>query len=123
MSNSGSAERYELTAEDHAGIAKLMTEKYETWHWNFGYSPNYNFRKAIKVPAGFIEVHLDVVKGIIEKARIFGDFFAPQPIEELETLLIGLKHSDEELRMMLGNVELSDYFGKVTTDEILTVFK
>jgi len=123
MSNSGSAERYELTAEDHAGIAKLMTEKYETWDWNFGFSPNYNFRKAIKVPAGFIEVHLDVVKGIIEKARIFGDFFAPQPIEELESQLIGIKHSEEDLQTLLESVDLREYFGKVTVDEILSVFK
>lgn len=123
ITNSGSAERYELTEKDHAGIEKLMTEKYETWDWNFGFSPNYNFRKAIKVPAGFIEVHLDVVKGIIEKAKIFGDFFAPQPIEELEAKLIGLKHSAEELRTLLESVDLRAYFGRVTVEEVIEVFR
>ncbi|OWR15166.1 lipoate--protein ligase [Chryseobacterium sp. VAUSW3] len=123
ISNNPGAERYELTAEDKAGIEQLMKEKYETWDWNFGFSPNYSFQKAIKVPAGFIEVHLDVVKGTIEKAKIFGDFFAPKPIEELEARLVALKHEEEELRSVLENIDLTDYFGKVTVDEVLTVFK
>ena len=121
--NNPGAQRYELTTDDIAGIEKLMHEKYENWDWNFGFSPQYNFRKAIKVPAGFIEVHLEVVKGIIEKAKLFGDFFAPKPIEELEDLLIGHKHEEEELRTLLRSVNLTDYFGKVTADEIVTAFK
>lgn len=121
--NNPGAQRYELTPEDIRGIENLMAEKYETWHWNFGFSPQYNFRKAIKVPAGFIEVHLDVVKGTIEKAKIFGDFFAAKPIEELEARLVGLKHEEEELRRVLENIDLTDYFGKVTVEEVLTVFK
>ena len=123
ISNSTGAERYELTEEDHEGIAQLMSEKYETWDWNFGFSPNYNFQKAIKIPAGFIEVHLDVIKGTIEKAKIFGDFFAPKPIEELEEQLIGQHHEAEALRALLAAQDLTGYFGKVTTDEILTAFK
>ena len=79
--NNTSAQRYELTPEDITGIENLMAEKYETWDWNFGFSPNYSFQKAIKVPAGFIEMHLDVVKGTIEKVIIFGDFFASKPLE------------------------------------------
>ena len=121
--NSPGAQRYELTPEDIRGIENLMAEKYETWDWNFGFSPQYNFRKAIKVPAGFIEMHLDVVKGTIEKAKIFGDFFAAKPIEELEARLVGIKHEQEELRRVLENIDLTDYFGKVTVEEVLTVFK
>lgn len=121
--NNPGAKAYMLTAEDIAGIEQLAKEKYETWDWNFGFSPNYNFQKAIKVPAGFIEVHLDVVKGTIEKAKIFGDFFAPKPIEELEDLLIGHRHEEEELRSIIENIDLTDYFGKVTVEEVMEVFK
>lgn len=123
ISNNPGAERYVLTDDDKAGIEKLMKEKYETWDWNFGFSPNYSFQKAIKVPAGFIEVHLDVIKGIIDKAKIFGDFFAPKPIEELESQLIGLKHADEDLRSIFEKTDLTDYFGKVTVDEVLEAFR
>lgn len=122
LSTNPMAQRYELTMEDLAGIRKLQQEKYETWDWNFGFSPQYNFKKAIKVPAGFIEVHLDVVKGLIEKARIFGDFFAARPIEQLEEQLIGRRHDRTELQQLLSDVPLTDFFGKVTADEILDVF-
>lgn len=66
---------YELNTEDLKEVEGLIKEKYETWDWNFGFSPNYNFKNAKKVPAGFIEIHLNVEKGIIQEAKIFGDFF------------------------------------------------
>lgn len=114
---------YNFTDEDIQGIEKLVKEKYETWDWNFGFSPNYNFKKAIKIPAGFIEIHLDVEKGIIKKAKIFGDFFASKPIEELEDLLIDEKHDIENLNQILSKINITDYFGKVTVDDILELFK
>ena len=100
-----------------------MAEKYETWDWNFGFSPNYNFQKAIKVPAGFIEVHLDVVKGTIEKAKIFGDFFASRPVEELESKLIGLHHEVEQLTKLFESENLTEFFGNVTVEEVVEAFK
>jgi lipoate-protein ligase A len=122
LKNNPTAEKYQLTAEDIAGIEKLQKEKYETWDWNFGFSPQYNFQKAIKIPAGFIEIHLDVVHGIIEKAKIFGDFFASQPIEELEDLLIGKKHEIAEIENLLKSIDLTAYFGKVSVEEIRELF-
>ena len=121
--NPEAAEWYELTEEDLQGIQQLMTEKYETWDWNFGFSPNYNFKKAIKVPAGFIEVHLDVVHGIIEKAKIFGDFFASTPIEELEEMLLGQKHDVSTLKELFSKIDLTEFFGKVTLEEVIEGFK
>ena len=123
IKNNPDAKRYKLTEEDLQGIQKLRTEKYETWDWNFGFSPNYNFKKAIKVPAGFIEVHLDVEHGMIQKAKIFGDFFASKPIEELEELLIGKKHEISNLKELFTAIDLTDFFGKVTLEEILEAFK
>lgn len=115
--------RYVLTSADCEGIEKLVTEKYATWDWNFGFSPKYNFQKAAKLPAGFIEVHLDVVHGIIEKAKIFGDFFASRPIEEFESPLIGIRHETGALHKLFSTLDLTEFFGKVTLEEVLGVFK
>ena len=123
IKNNPEAKRYQLSLEDLAGIEQLMEEKYETWDWNFGFSPQYNFKKAIKIPAGFIEVHLDVVHGIIEKAKIFGDFFASMPIEDLEVQLIGKKHQTTDLENLFTSIDLTLFFGKVTAEEILVAFK
>ncbi|WON94651.1 lipoate--protein ligase [Sphingobacterium sp. UGAL515B_05] len=116
------AKMIEFTASDIENIEKLVEEKYETWDWNFGFSPNYNFKKAIKIPAGFIELHLDVHKGYIERAKIFGDFFASRSIHELENLLIGEKHEVGAIDALLKSIDLTTYFGKVEPAEILTLF-
>lgn len=117
------AEIHTLSQDEIRGIQHLADEKYSTWNWNFGFSPAYNFSKADKFPAGFIEVHLDVVKGVIEKAKVFGDFFASKPIEDFEAQLIGKKHDIESLKFVFEQMNLVDYFGKVTLDEIVELFK
>ncbi|MCI0922126.1 lipoate--protein ligase [Sphingobacterium rhinopitheci] len=117
------AKVYNLSDQDIAEINKLVEEKYETWDWNFGFSPAYNFKKANKVPAGFIEIHLDVHKGHIAHIKIFGDFFASKPIEELEQKLIGAKHEENAIRTILQDNNITDYFGKVSLEEILAIFK
>lgn len=114
---------YNFTEQELKDIQKLADEKYSTWDWNFGYSPAYNFSKAIKVSAGFIEAHLDVKEGFIEQVRIFGDFFATKPIEELEEQLKGQKHNLENLTAILDKADLIGYFGNITTEELIEVFK
>lgn len=116
-------EIYNFDEKDIRAIETLAAEKYSTWDWNFGASPDYNFKKANKVPAGFIEVHLDVHKGYIEKAKIFGDFFASNAIEELEEKLVGVKHEEEALKKVLRESDLKAFFGNVTLEEILDIFK
>ena len=123
LENNVGAKIYQLTSEDLVGIGNLIKEKYQTWDWNFGFSPKYNFKNAKKIPAGFIEVHLDVTKGIIEKIKIFGDFFASNPIEELESQFLGKKHELAEIERILASNDLTNYFGKVTLEEILELFK
>lgn len=115
---------YQLTDADLAGVSQLIEEKYSTWDWNFGFSPKYNFKNEKKIPAGFIEVHLDVERGgKIEKAKVFGDFFASKPIEEFEEMLIGKNHDFAELDEFFSTIDLTSYFGKVTKAEILSLFK
>ncbi|WP_437920101.1 lipoate--protein ligase [Sphingobacterium sp. LRF_L2] len=116
------ASTYAFTEVDIAGIRELVDRKYSTWDWNYGFSPNYNFKKAIKVKAGFIELHLDVQKGYIEKAKIFGDFFAMASIEEFEQKLIGQKHEMESLKVFLNALDLVPYFGKVEVNDLLDLF-
>lgn len=123
QSTNTTAQQYELNAEDIAGVKRLIQDKYETWEWNFGFSPNYNYRNAIKIAAGFIELHMDVHKGIIQQVKVFGDFFASQPIEEFESLFLVQPHNLQHIEQLLNTCNLTNYFGNVTSDEILELFK
>jgi len=113
------AVNYQFTDDDLAGIQKLADEKYASWEWNYGISPEYNFNKGIKTRAGYIEFHLDVKEGIIREARIFGDFFASKPIHEVENQFINQRHDVQSLLLVLASLNLKAYFGDVTAHEIL----
>lgn len=123
LKDTPSADMYQFDEDDIERIEKLVEEKYATWNWNFGFSPNYNFQKSVKVSAGFIELHLDVEQGVIKNAKIFGDFFASRPIEDLESLLKGEQHDVENIKQILTSIDLTEYFGKVSLSEIIDLFK
>lgn len=124
LKNNDSAKEYVLSEEEIEKINQLVKEKYDTWDWNFGFSPDYNFKRAIKVPAGFIEAHIEVERGgVMKKVKIFGDFFASKPIEELEAYLEGHNHDIDFLEEHLSKIDLTQYFGKVSVEEILPLFK
>lgn len=110
---------YELTDSDVEAINKLVEEKYGTWDWNFGHSPEYNFQKGIKTDGGHVEVNLDVKKGEIKNVKIFGDFFSTEGVSELEKLLIGTPHEEEKIKELLTTVGLENYMSNVTVDELL----
>lgn len=120
MSQTPGAEIYSFTAEDIIAITKLRDEKYITWEWNFGYSPKYNFRKAVKTNGGKLEVTLEVVNGIIEKAKFYGDYFNKLNPEDIENALKGAGHAESDIRERLKNFNIPDYFLNVTTEELIT---
>ncbi|MGV8962476.1 MAG: lipoate--protein ligase [Candidatus Saccharimonadaceae bacterium] len=110
---------YELTDSDIEAINKLVEEKYGTWDWNFGHSPQYDFQKGIKTNGGHVEVNLEVEKGLIKNAKIFGDFFNIRDVSELENLLIGIPHEQEHIKELLTTVGLEHYLSNVTVDEFV----
>jgi len=112
---------YEFTSEDNREIQKLADEKYSTWEWNYGYSPKYDYSKKIKFAGGIIEVCLNVGHGIINHARIFGDYFGVSNVSEIEETLVGLRHNYEAISDALKGFDLNSYFTGITLDELMRV--
>ncbi|AEM77796.1 lipoate--protein ligase [Thermoanaerobacter wiegelii] len=117
----GGSEMYEFTQEDIKKIEKLVKEKYSTWEWNFGTSPDYSFKNEKKFTGGTVEINLNVEKGIIKDIKIYGDFFGKYDVSEVENLLKGVKHSEEEIRKVLSNIDMNDYFANITVDNLIEV--
>ena len=118
METTPDAELYQFTPEDVEAIGKLRDEKYSTWEWNYGYSPKYNFRKAVKTSGGKLEVMLEVNNGIIEKARFFGDYFNKLDPAEIEEALIGINHTEEAIHQVLNGFDTDLYFLNVSRQEL-----
>ncbi|MFB9861057.1 lipoate--protein ligase [Salinicoccus siamensis] len=112
-------EEYVLTEEDWDKIYKLSEEKYQTWDWNFGKNPKYNFDVSHKFDAGLLDVRLNVKKGRIEHAKIFGDFFGVGEVSVIEERLVGTEHNREAIDKALADVDISFYLGRITREEFL----
>ena len=104
-------------------IRRLAKEKYSTWEWIWGRSPKYNFKNRKRFPAGQVEVRLDVVQGRIIQAKFYGDYFGHRDMAEIEQVLHGLRLEPEDIRPALANFELEDFFGNISLDEIMTLFR
>lgn len=110
---------YEFTEEDIKAIEKIRDEKYATREWNYGYSPNYSFRKEIKTAGGMLEMNLDVESGIIKKVKIFGDFFNEKDISEIEKALEETAHEEESIRKKLNEFTIPEYFANMTIEDLV----
>ena len=74
-------------------INKLSANKYQTWEWNFGYSPSYSFHNKIIINSYEIEIKLEVRKGIIETVVILGN----QNFEQIKRVILNLPHRKSTL--------------------------
>jgi lipoate---protein ligase len=110
---------YKLTEADWQVIRQISADRYQNWDWNYGKSPTFNVQKSHRFPVGSIDVRLDVQRGIIESCKIYGDFFGIGDVADLEQRLVGTRYERDDLAAALADVDISHYFGKITTDEFL----
>lgn len=123
MKNSDHFETCIPSDEMLQGVKHLYETKYNTWEWNFGYSPKYTFTNSIKFPAGLVQVMLNVPdNGLIESAKFYGDFFAKKDIADLERALSGVPHEKEAIKKALSPFDMEEYFHGITIEELITLF-
>ena len=111
---------YTFTSVDLAAIEKIKKEKYDLWEWNFGHSPKYNFQQGVRTEGGTLEMNLEVVKGVIKNAKIFGDFFGKNNVEDIEKALVGQKHDPTDIGRTLDQFDIEDYFHLMQKKDILS---
>lgn len=120
LATTSHARLYQFTEDDLKSIQKLRDEKYITHEWNFGKSPEYNFKKAIRTQGGVLEMNLDVKNGVIQQAKIFGDFFSEKGIAEIEEALLNLHHEENEMRKALAPFEIEKHFRNISLNELIS---
>jgi len=98
---------YDLTETDIQNIEKLSGEKFQTWEWNFGYSPKYTFKNEVEIEGEKLKIEMFVEKGRIEKCTISGEYFGDKTAEALSSKLTGEKHSFEEIKRGIQSLQES----------------
>lgn len=111
---------YELNDAEWEGINKLSLNKYKTWEWNFGRSPEFNIQKINRFPIGQIDARIHVKDGIIENIKFYGDFLGIGELSELENKLTGINYEKDHLKSSLENVDLRNYFGEIGKEDLIS---
>ncbi len=89
---------YNLSDLDYKQVEELVKIKFNTWEWNFGYSPKYELKKRIKSISGKrFEVILNVNKGVIGEVKIKSNASEKKKILSLETSLKTCLHKKESI--------------------------
>jgi len=113
---------YDLTDEDLEGARRLQREVYETWDWNYGFSPNYSIRKSRRVDGcGKVEIHMDVEKGLITRLAFYGDYFGNIDNGDLRARLRGQRLERDALKGALAGIDVGAYFQNLGVETFLDI--
>ena len=111
----------QLTEPELAEIRKLADEKYRSWEWTYGRSPDCTYQNRRRFPGGTLEVRLSLHAGRIDEIIFYGDFMATAPQSALIEALRGTRCEESPLSEILSCFDLRSLFGGITRDEILSL--
>lgn len=86
-----------LTAVDWAAIRQIKAERYDTWEWNFGRSPQFTVRKRVPWAGGEVGAEVVVKNGRIQTITFTG----PLAGCALQTHLVGHRYDQAALAQTL----------------------
>ena len=84
--------------------ARALYEKYSSWEWRLGKSPNFDVTLETRFPWGGIELGLVVESGTIQSAKIYSDAMEADLIEPMAHSLEGLTYNRAEMSEALQNL-------------------
>ena len=100
-------------------IQQIKKSKYDTWEWNYGKSPKYQFQAKKRWGGGLLDIQLSAQNSTVTAIRICGDFLSWKPVAELEDVLLNCPLERTALTTVLSNIPLSEYLGTITADELI----
>ena len=112
-----------LTPEQEEEIAGICRTKFSTWEWNFGHSPKAQFRKALKLPCGTVEVRCDIVRGRVAGAAFGGDFIGSLPAEAVAAALEGRRFGRADVLDALRAIDVRNYFDDTSPEQLAGLFE
>jgi lipoate-protein ligase A len=111
-------QRYPLSEADWVAVRKLAEERYRSWDWTYGRSPDFNVEKRQRFTGGEIDARLDVKKGVIQCIKFYGDFFSELDPADVEKKLVGMQYSPDSIRSALQNIEIGRYLPGQDVDSL-----
>lgn len=98
------SERRHLSENEQEEITMLSENKYQTWKWNYAYSPEYKFMCTSKFRNESFTCNMLVREGIITECGIEG----PPDLSVLAEKFVGQRHIVDDLKAIIHDEILYD---------------
>ncbi|CAH1852360.1 lipoate--protein ligase [Convivina intestini] len=121
LTDEGKDGEYKLTDEQKQSILDLRDQKFATWEWNYGHSPEFTYHNHEKFDGGSVDVYIDVHQGKIDDIEFRGDFLGVRDWRDIKDAFIGQAYTPATLKQILAENRDGQYFGSVTDDQLLSV--
>lgn len=90
FSKVGNGEIYYIDENSETKIDDLL-QKYNSWSWNFGSSPQFDIQLRRRFNWGEVDLNILVEDGIVENIKVYSDSIDPYFSRNIETVLKGVK--------------------------------
>ena len=89
----GEMDEWELSEKDWDGVHQLAVEKYQTWDWTYGHSPEFIFRYPLKSNSHKVNARIRVTRGLVKSIY-------PEHVDKYDTIrsLIGKRYTPSLLK-------------------------
>lgn len=114
MLNSKHAWKYDLNDQDIAAINNLKEVKYETWEWNYGYSPAFSFTTGLKIEDEIVTLEVFIINGIINDITIKSKTTSEDIVN---VVIVNLK--SEKLNESIIEAKLNKLISKHDSSEVI----
>ena len=111
--------REQLSETELAQISRNAEDKYRSWDWTYGHSPDYDYRNRRRWEGGSLEVRLSAHDGRIRQIAFYGDYMAADSSEDLIRALSGVRLEAEALGAVLDRYDLRSLFGGISREEVV----
>ena len=88
----GSTDTYTVTPDDDVRINQLAQEKFAAWDAIYGKNSFCDVKRTGRFPGGKLTFRLDVQRGVIRNASVWGDFFSTLSAEAITSALTGCRY-------------------------------
>lgn len=120
LSRDGQDGELPLTSEQQKAIDRLADERFRTWEWNYGRSPEASIALRRRFACGTVEAQVSVSHGCIDALAFQGDFIGNEPAEKLIDGLIGCRYELQAIaeRLEKAHPAVGDCFDGLTALEL-----
>ena len=111
----------ELTESQLNEVRMMAETKISTWDFIYGRSRETGIARTAALPCGTVSVEVCLDHGHITSISFYGDFLFGEPVQELSSILTGLRYDRHSIYESLMKADVSRFFPGSSVDEVLNL--